>query len=186
MSETPATPALNTATSPLAKLAALWRRLPAWSGAAFAFAILVLAIVTYEYFKLGQMNFIKPMNMLNVLKANSEVGILAVGMTLIIILGGIDLGVGSLLAIAGALGILALNAAAGGDNSARSPSRSPSRCSSARRGDSSTASSSRGGRSRRSSPRSARSSPTGRSRAGSPRAGRCARRTSGTPRLARA
>lgn len=101
--------------SPLAKLGALWRRLPAWSGAAIAFLVLIIAIITYEYFKFGQMNFIKPMNLLNVLKANSEVGILAVGMTLIIILGGIDLGVGSLLAIAGGLGILVLNAAAGGD-----------------------------------------------------------------------
>lgn len=101
----------------LARLGATWRRLPSWSGAALAFLALVLTIVLYEYFALGQMNFIKPVNLLNVLKANSEVGILAVGMTLIIILGGIDLGVGSLLAIAGALGILALNAAAGGDNS---------------------------------------------------------------------
>lgn len=97
--------------SPLETFAAVWRRLPSWSGAAIAFFTLVLAIVLYEYFALGQMNFIKPVNLLNVLKSNSELGIIAVGMTLVIILGGIDLGVGSLLAIAGGLGILAMTAA---------------------------------------------------------------------------
>jgi ribose transport system permease protein len=54
-------------------------------------------------------SFLKPENVLNILRQNSFMGIVAVGMTFVIILGGIDLSVGSLLAFAGGLGIWLMN-----------------------------------------------------------------------------
>ena len=54
--------------------------------------------------------FLKPENLLNVLRQSSFVGLIAIGMTFVIIAGGIDLSVGSLLAFCGALGILVMNA----------------------------------------------------------------------------
>lgn len=51
-------------------------------------------------------------NILNILRQNSAIGILALGMTFVILLGGIDLSVGSTLALAGAVGIVVLNAVA--------------------------------------------------------------------------
>lgn len=45
--------------------------------------------------------FLTPENLLNVLRQNSMLGIIAVGMTFVILTGGIDLSVGSLLAVAG-------------------------------------------------------------------------------------
>lgn len=58
--------------------------------------------------------FLRPTNLVNILNQNAVVGIVAVAMTLTIILGGIDLSVGSVLALSGGIGILALNRAAGG------------------------------------------------------------------------
>ena len=45
--------------------------------------------------------FLRPANLMNIAQAQSAVGIVAVGMTLVIVAGGIDLSVGSLLALAG-------------------------------------------------------------------------------------
>ena len=45
--------------------------------------------------------FLTPENLLNVLRQNSMVGLVALGMTFVILTGGIDLSVGSLLAVAG-------------------------------------------------------------------------------------
>lgn len=53
--------------------------------------------------------FLKPENLRNLLNQNAPVGIVAVGMTLVIIAGGIDLSVGSLLVLAAALGLWTLN-----------------------------------------------------------------------------
>lgn len=49
----------------------------------------------------GMPIFWRPMNLFNVMRQISEIGILATGMTLVIIAGGIDLSVGSLLALSG-------------------------------------------------------------------------------------
>jgi hypothetical protein len=57
--------------------------------------------------------FAKPMNVINILRQSSFIGIIAIGMTFVIILGGIDLSVGSMVALLGGLGIMAMNAAAG-------------------------------------------------------------------------
>jgi ribose transport system permease protein len=45
--------------------------------------------------------FLKPMNIFNVLRGMSTIGIMSIGMTMVIITGGIDLSVGSLLAVSG-------------------------------------------------------------------------------------
>ncbi|MEX0775900.1 MAG: ABC transporter permease [Phycisphaeraceae bacterium] len=55
-------------------------------------------------------SFLNAGNLLNILNQNSALAIVAMGMTLVIILGGIDLSVGSLMAFAGGVGILTLNA----------------------------------------------------------------------------
>jgi len=51
-------------------------------------------------------------NFSNILRQNSVVGIIALGMTFVIILGGIDLSVGSMVAFIGGAGLMALSAAA--------------------------------------------------------------------------
>lgn len=53
--------------------------------------------------------FRKPQNLLNITRQVSYSGIIALGMTYIIIGGGIDLSVGSLLAFSGTIGIIAMN-----------------------------------------------------------------------------
>lgn len=53
--------------------------------------------------------FLKPENLKNLLNQNVSVGIIAIGMTIVIMTGGIDLSVGSLLAVSSALSLLALN-----------------------------------------------------------------------------
>lgn len=47
--------------------------------------------------------FLTPENLLNVLRQNSMLGLVALGMTFVILTGGIDLSVGSLLAVAGVI-----------------------------------------------------------------------------------
>ncbi len=58
-------------------------------------------------------NFLQIENLRNMVSQNSAVGIIAVGMTLVIIAGGIDLSVGSLTAVCGAVAILLVNKLAG-------------------------------------------------------------------------
>jgi len=53
--------------------------------------------------------FLKPNNLLNIILYASETGVLAVGMTLVILVAGIDLSVGSVMALVGcAAGVLLL------------------------------------------------------------------------------
>ncbi len=62
--------------------------------------VVILATIFSPYVD-GYPIFWKPMNLSNVMRQISEIGILATGMTLVIISGGIDLSVGSLLALSG-------------------------------------------------------------------------------------
>ena len=78
-------------------------RLPPWVG---AFVVTALLVTGTWYYQPG---FIRTDNLINIVRAQSPVGILAVGMTLVIVAGGIDLSVGSLLALAGGVGILTLD-----------------------------------------------------------------------------
>lgn len=61
-------------------------------------ALFVFAALRYENFLAWP-----PENLINVLRQNSMVGLVALGMTFVILTGGIDLSVGSLLAVAGVI-----------------------------------------------------------------------------------
>ena len=74
-----------------------------------AFAALALLVVISS---LLSPYFLTPQNLLNILRQVSYTGIIALGMTFVIIAGGIDLSVGSVAAFAGSLAVLALNASA--------------------------------------------------------------------------
>ncbi|MSQ90959.1 MAG: ABC transporter permease [Phycisphaerales bacterium] len=81
-------------------------------GVLIAFAILF----AISSFKQG-FDFVNPENFRALLNSNAPVGILAVGMTLVIVSGGIDLSVGSMVVLAAALGTTAMNAQIAGESS---------------------------------------------------------------------
>lgn len=83
---------------------------PVWTVPAAALIALVVFTIVYEVATKGESILVKPENLLNILRQVSFVGVIAMGMTLVITLGGIDLSVGSLVAFLGGLGILLLNA----------------------------------------------------------------------------
>ncbi|WP_395835750.1 ABC transporter permease [Archangium violaceum] len=83
--------------------------LPTWWVPAVALLVLIVGTILIEWSTKGSSTFISPENLLNILRQWSFVGIIAVGMTFVIILGGIDLSVGSLVAFLGGLGILLMN-----------------------------------------------------------------------------
>ena len=87
----------------------LQRLLERW-GVLVAFALLFIASTA----KQGT-DFVSPENFRTMLNSNAAVGILAVGMTLVIVSAGIDLSVGSIDVLAAALGTTAMNAAVGGE-----------------------------------------------------------------------
>jgi ribose transport system permease protein len=66
----------------------------------FGLVIVFLAAVFYSPRKNGELLFLDSGNLFNVVRSISEIGILAVGMTLVILIGGIDLSVGSVLGLA--------------------------------------------------------------------------------------
>ena len=91
-----------------------WRSLPPWAWPLAALALLVVIVVAVELWQYGTVVFLRPENLRNVLSQQSYVGIVAVGMTFVIVAGGIDLSVGSLLALCGVVCLFAGNAAGGG------------------------------------------------------------------------
>lgn len=78
-----------------------------WTPLAALIILIIISAIASPY-------FLTPRNLLNITRQISYTGIIALGMTLIIIAGGIDLSVGSLVALAGGIAILALNAMGGG------------------------------------------------------------------------
>ncbi len=70
---------------------------------AFILVVIIATIITDGL-------YIQPSNLLSILKQSSIKGILALGMTIIILIGAIDLSVGSVIALAGGLSIMAVNA----------------------------------------------------------------------------
>ncbi len=76
--------------------------------AALVALVILMAISSY----IGRPYFLQWQNLLNILRQVSYTGIIALGMTYVIVSGGIDLSVGSMAAFVGSLGILALNALA--------------------------------------------------------------------------
>ncbi len=65
------------------------------------FAPLIFLIVLMAGFAIGEPRFLSPFNLFNVMRQVSIVGLLAIGMTFVILTAGIDLSIGSLLAFAG-------------------------------------------------------------------------------------
>jgi ribose/xylose/arabinose/galactoside ABC-type transport system permease subunit len=65
------------------------------------FAPLIFLIVLMAVFAAVEPRFLSPINLFNVMRQVSIIGLLAVGMTFVILTAGIDLSVGSLLAFAG-------------------------------------------------------------------------------------
>lgn len=66
----------------------------------FGLAAVVLIATILSPTRDGQIIFLDPNNLGNIIRATSEIGILAVGMTFVILTGGIDLSVGSVLGLA--------------------------------------------------------------------------------------
>jgi ribose transport system permease protein len=89
---------------------ALWQRLRRLEKERYA-AFAALAILTVVSSFLSPY-FLQPENLLNILRQVSYTGIIALGMTFVIVAGGIDLSVGSMAAFVGTLSVLALNAVA--------------------------------------------------------------------------
>lgn len=73
-------------------------------GVLIAFALLVLVNVIWQP---GM--FLRPENLRNLINQNAATGILAVGMTLVIVGGGIDLSVGSMMAFVASVMVLAMD-----------------------------------------------------------------------------
>jgi len=73
-------------------------------------ALALLVVVT----GMLESSFLRPENLVNILRQQSFVGILAVGMTVVVISGGIDLSVGAMMGLAGGVGIWVMNTAVGG------------------------------------------------------------------------
>ena len=67
------------------------------------FAVVVIAVVVLVP------NFSQPANLLNVARQSSIIGVLAIGMTFVILTGGIDLSVGSTLALSGVAMAMLIN-----------------------------------------------------------------------------
>ncbi len=80
-------------------------------GPMLALIVLVAVTAVLERLLKHESHFLKAENIFNILRQYSFVGIVAVGMTFVIISGGIDLSVGSLLACAGGIGIWMMNTA---------------------------------------------------------------------------
>lgn len=107
-------PAQNTdAPPPPPRVARDWRTLFETIAPVVTLAMLVIATALMEGARTGQHHFLKPENLINILWQWSAIGIIALGMTLVIISGGIDLSVGSLVALAGGLGIWVMNTVIG-------------------------------------------------------------------------
>lgn len=69
----------------------------------FGLLIIFLLAIAFSPVRGGVNLFLSERNLLNVLTFASEIGILAVGMTLVILVGGIDLSVGSIMALIGVI-----------------------------------------------------------------------------------
>lgn len=86
-----------------------------WAGMIQRYGVVVAFVLLFAINAIWQGDvFLQPENLRNLLNQNVAVGIIAVGMTIVIMTGGIDLSVGSMVALAGALGIAALNKSLGG------------------------------------------------------------------------
>lgn len=84
--------------------------------------VLVALLVLVVFNAIMSPVFLKPENLFNILRQISFVGIISVGMTFVIISGGIDLSVGSMAGFVGGFAIIILNAVLGEAGGALEPS----------------------------------------------------------------
>lgn len=73
------------------------------------YGVLIALVLMFLISAATRPEFLQIENLRNLLSQNAHIGVIAVGMTLVIIVGGIDLSVGSLTAMCGAFAILLLN-----------------------------------------------------------------------------
>ena len=71
----------------------------------YIFSLIVLIVVG----RIGNPNFLRFSNIMTLMRSSSILGVVALGMTLVILIGQIDLSVGSMLALTGSLGVIVLN-----------------------------------------------------------------------------
>lgn len=65
-----------------------------------ALALVIVAAIVFSPDRGGEIVFLRPENIFNIFRAVSEIGIIAIGMTFVILIGGIDLSVGAVLGLA--------------------------------------------------------------------------------------
>jgi ribose transport system permease protein len=85
-----------------------WGRTPTAQGVIVLLAIVILAVVTSPVAADGSRIFLQGGNLTDILRQVSLIGIISLGMTFVILTGGIDLSVGSVLALASAIVALVL------------------------------------------------------------------------------
>ncbi|MDR2181151.1 MAG: hypothetical protein LBN92_00565, partial [Treponema sp.] len=79
------------------------------TGLGFIFLFVLAIIISFVGGGIGGiLGFLNPGNLINIIKQSSYTGIIALGMTMIIISGGIDLSVGSMMAFVGGITIFLL------------------------------------------------------------------------------
>ncbi|MGK7379328.1 ABC transporter permease [Planococcus sp. 1R117A] len=74
------------------------------------YSVIIAFVVIFIASSIMNPRFLDMNNQLNILMQVSIIGIIAMGMTVVMLSGGIDLSVGSVLALAGVISVLALNA----------------------------------------------------------------------------
>jgi ribose transport system permease protein len=80
-----------------------------------ALILLIIATAICERVKNNTSDFLTPGNLLNVIRTQAPMGVIAIGMTFAIILGGIDLSVGSMLGMTATIGMWMMIRAKGSD-----------------------------------------------------------------------
>lgn len=84
------------------------------------YGIIIVFFLFCIILSLVSSNFLNPKNLMNVLRQVSINGLLSIGMTFVILTGGIDLSVGSILAFSGVVGASLVSTAFGGKGQAHS------------------------------------------------------------------
>lgn len=78
------------------------------------YSVVVAFVVIFVAASILSPNFLTQGNLLNILSQVAITGIIALGQTVVILAGGLDLSVGSVLALVGAVGLMCLNASGSG------------------------------------------------------------------------
>ncbi len=98
----------NMAEAPERRPSLIPARADGWT-ALSTLSTVVVVIALFLFFGLTSERFFLPQNLLNILKQMSIVGILGIGMTVVILVGGIDLSVGSVVLLSSAVTALLLD-----------------------------------------------------------------------------